>query len=120
MYSSFTPFVVTFLHCVANSDSNDLALLEKVLQTLEEIAESYERSQRQYNLCKALYRIAEAVLESSGSKKDAQMAAAGDKTLNLPLQLTSADQWGVFDTMMEGWDGQYFGQQSLMLDNCLD
>jgi hypothetical protein len=120
LHSSFTPFVVTFLHCVFNSDTDDLNLLRRVLETLQEIAETYDRIDRQYNLCKALYRIAEALLEQNQSA--GQMPASivpGDKTLNIPLQLTTADNWGVFDSMVEGWDAQCFGQQSLMLDNCI-
>ena len=120
LHSSFTPFVVTFLHCVFNSDTDDLNLLKSVLETLQEIAETSDRIERQYSLCKALYRIAEALLEPSQTA--GQMAASmgsSDKTLNIPLQLTTADNWGVFDSMVEGWDAQYFGQQSLMLDNCI-
>lgn len=62
-YNSFTPYVVTFAHCVGAADANDLALLKEVLDSLEHMNSS-QHSQRQYKLCNALYRIAEEHLAS--------------------------------------------------------
>lgn len=119
MYSSFTPYVVTFLHCVANSDINSLHLLQSVLVTLEEISASYECLQRQYSLCKALYRVAEEVLQSRRNQGDAPTVHSS-KRVNLPLQPTSTENWDIFHALVEDWDGQYVCQQSLTLDTCLD
>lgn len=57
-YTSFTPYVITFIRCVTTSDSGDYALLKEVLDTLEQISSLQKHSTRQYELCKALYRTA--------------------------------------------------------------
>lgn len=138
MYSSFTPYVVTFLHCIANNDMNDLQLLKNVLDTLGEIGTGYEVAERQKTLCASLYRIANAFLESrkkqsgEGNNGDGQnfngqtpmdhqaFVTVAEQTLNLPLQADSIQDWGGFDTIVEDWESQYFNQQSLMLGNSLD
>lgn len=143
MYCSFTPYVVTFLHCVANSDADDLQLLRNVVETLQDMATGYELVSRQKTLCAALYRIAKACIESrqrsqhdAGSNDGSQagsvhghnqnptsngnFATMAEKTLNLPLQPDSVEDWGAFDTIVEDWESQYFSHQSLMLGNTLD
>ncbi|PMB73106.1 putative transcriptional regulatory protein C11D3.07c [Beauveria bassiana] len=134
MYSSFTPYVVTFLHSIANTDTNDLQLLKNVLDTLDDIGAGYELVHRQKTLCAALYRIANAFIDSRqrlqngrGQNGDAQSAidhqafvTTAEQTLNLPLQADTIQDWGNFDTIVEDWESQYFNQQSLMLGNSLD
>ncbi|KAJ3476459.1 hypothetical protein NLG97_g9122 [Lecanicillium saksenae] len=132
MYSSFTPYIVTFLHCIANTDTNDLLLLKSVVDTLGDIGAGYELMQRQKSLCSSLYRIANAFIESrqqvqnNGNQNvDQQMdhqafVTAAEQTLNLPLQPDAIQDWGNFDTIVEDWESQYFNQQSLMLGNSLD
>lgn len=119
MCSSFTPYVVTFLHCVVSADPKSLRLLRSVLTTLEEIAMFYERSKRQYSLCKALYRIAEELVEARGGHESTGIAPS-NKRANLPLQLTATENWDLFDTVVEDWDAQYVYSQSLTLDASLD
>lgn len=63
-YTSFTPYVITFVRCVSNSDRDDLALLKEVLDTLEQTSLHQKHSNRQYELCKALYRTATEHLAS--------------------------------------------------------
>ncbi|KAF5008709.1 hypothetical protein FDECE_5036 [Fusarium decemcellulare] len=94
-YISFTPFVVTFLHCVANSSLDDLNLLKDVLASLEQIGLALEYAEKQYNLCKALYQIAEAFLNS-------KHPAVGDEPqttsrLTLPLQSPFLGTWSWLD-----------------------
>ncbi|OAA80573.1 C6 transcription factor [Akanthomyces lecanii RCEF 1005] len=134
MYSSFTPYVVTFLHSIANTDTNDLQLLKNVLDTLDDIGSGYELVHRQKTLCAALYRIANAFIESrqrqqNGGSQDCDeqsaidhqaFVTAAEQTLNLPLQPDTIQDWGNFDTIVEDWESQYFNQQSLMLGNSLD
>ncbi|KAF5004106.1 hypothetical protein FDECE_9379 [Fusarium decemcellulare] len=69
-YTSFTPFVVTFIHCITNSDQGDLKLLADVLSGLEQTGLAFEYAEAQFNLCKALYRIAEAFITSKKSTPD--------------------------------------------------
>ncbi|KAJ6787997.1 hypothetical protein PWT90_01109 [Aphanocladium album] len=134
MYSSFTPYIVTFLHCIANTDTNDLQLLKSVVDTLGDIGAGHGLVQRQKALCGALYRIANAFIESrqhvqNDGNHDANhqqsmdhqaFVTAAEQTLNLPLQPDSIQDWGNFDTIVEDWESQYFNQQSLMLGNSLD
>ncbi|TQW07164.1 hypothetical protein V2A60_000816 [Cordyceps javanica] len=134
MYSSFTPYVVTFLHSIANTDINDLALLKSVLDTLDDIGAGYELVHRQKTLCAALYRIANAFIESrqrlqnGGSHSNDEQSVmdhqafvtTAEQTLNLPLQPDTIQEWGNFDTIVEDWESQYFNQQSLVLGTSLD
>ncbi|OAA71467.1 C6 transcription factor [Cordyceps fumosorosea ARSEF 2679] len=134
MYSSFTPYIVTFLHSIANTDTNDVQLLKSVLDTLDDIGAGYELVHRQKTLCAALYRIANAFIESrqplqNGSSRSCDEQSAMDhqafvttaeQTLNLPLQPDTIQDWGNFDTIVEDWESQWFNQQSLVLGNSLD
>lgn len=136
MYSSFTPYIVTFLHCIGNNNTNDLELLKSVLDTIGEIGAGYELVQRQKTLCGALYRIAKAFIETrqkqNGTNGDAAdghshvpmdhqaFVSVAAQTLNLPLQPDSIQDWGDFDTIVEDWESQYFGQQPLMLSDTLE
>lgn len=69
-YTSFTPYVITFVRCVGTSDSGDLALLKEVLDTLETFSSNQKHSSRQYKLCKALYRTATEHLASRPSPSE--------------------------------------------------
>lgn len=59
--------MITFVRCVSTSDSGDLALLKEVLDTLEQLSSNQKHSNRQYELCKALYRTASEHLASRSS-----------------------------------------------------
>lgn len=50
--------MITFIRCISTSDSGDYALLKEVLDTLEQLSSNQKHSNRQYELCKALYRTA--------------------------------------------------------------
>lgn len=89
-YTAFTPFVVTFLHCIFHSDVADLKQLGHVLDTLDQIGTSFEYAKRQYDLCKALHRTATAYLDSQNS-------LWSDRPINdnvsLPLQSLFDHEW---------------------------
>lgn len=55
------------MHCVSTSNLQELALLKDVLDTLEQMSTNQEHSNRQYELCRALYRIAKEHLASRPS-----------------------------------------------------
>ncbi|KEY63914.1 hypothetical protein S7711_10233 [Stachybotrys chartarum IBT 7711] len=98
-YTSFTPFVVSFLHCIANSDLNDLQLLGDVLESLEQFGPMFEYSERQFHLCKALYRIAEAYIESPKTITSRESQAMS--TICLPLQNHFACNWSWHDSELQ-------------------
>ncbi|KAJ3537138.1 hypothetical protein NM208_g6436 [Fusarium decemcellulare] len=65
VYSSLTPFVVTFLHCITNSDMNDLDLLKSSLDIMEQTSGLAKSCKRPYEFCKYLYGIADAYISAS-------------------------------------------------------
>ncbi|KAJ5338815.1 hypothetical protein N7452_005543 [Penicillium brevicompactum] len=46
LFSSFTPFIVQFLHAVTYKDQEDLQILEDVVRTLEGVKEASKASKR--------------------------------------------------------------------------
>lgn len=121
LYTSFTPYIVTFLHCIGSSDPADLALLQKVVATLESIASIINGCMRQYELCKALHRTAEAFVESrimDMGRKEPQL----ERALNLSLQnpLLEEYDWSCFQTTLDGWNGQSLNTGSFTLGSNLD
>ncbi|KAH7141811.1 hypothetical protein EDB81DRAFT_899110, partial [Dactylonectria macrodidyma] len=64
VYSSLTPFVVTFLHCIANSDHDDFSLLKSSLDIMEQTSNLVDSCKRPYDFCKSLYCFAEAYIST--------------------------------------------------------
>ncbi|KAH6884507.1 hypothetical protein B0T10DRAFT_579212 [Thelonectria olida] len=121
-YTSFTPFVVTFVRCIAKKGSDDLQLLKQVVDSLEHIGPTLEYTERQYNLCKALYRIAEAFLSSSTMTTG--NGTGPTSTVYLPLQNPSPSNWPWLDFNMqlsstatgtENWELPNFDDTSFIL-----
>ncbi|PHH88125.1 hypothetical protein CDD83_7945 [Cordyceps sp. RAO-2017] len=121
LFTSLTPYIVTFLHCIASSDSADLALLGKVLESIEEMVSTAEGCKRQYELCKALHRIAEAFIESLSTQADRD-APQLDRALNLSLLNPLVDdcEWNYFQSSLEEWNGQPLNPDSFTLGSRLD
>ncbi|RTE73794.1 hypothetical protein BHE90_011770 [Fusarium euwallaceae] len=95
LYSSFTPFIVAFLHCIKNADTNDLELLKNVLDTIEQLSSTRDTLKRQFDLCRALYRIAEIFINDGHST--GQRATILDNTIPLPLQPGFLESWDFLD-----------------------
>ncbi|KZL63593.1 c6 transcription factor [Colletotrichum incanum] len=127
LYSSFTPYIITFLHCIGNSNIEDLHLLRNALEICERLSGLVESCKRQYELCRALYRIAEAYIQAKKGLPciDTPLESA----IHLPLQQPTTENWSAFDSNMEpntfselhvdDWSGNYLGQMSFTLDNQL-
>ncbi|KAH8679357.1 hypothetical protein BGZ61DRAFT_457083 [Ilyonectria robusta] len=125
-YTPFTPFVVMFLHCVANSDEDDIKLLNDALVALEQVSPKFEHCQRQLKLCKGLYKIAETFIKCQhemGGKKELEPATSCLLPLQSPVserrsQLTvrghSVDLSNAFLEDLEILD---VDQMSFLLDN---
>ncbi|KAF4973561.1 hypothetical protein FSARC_170 [Fusarium sarcochroum] len=98
LYSSFTPYIITFLHCIATLSPSDLQLLKNVHETLKEARSTSEAIKRYYEICQTLYRIAEAFVEHRVSLAD----QAPDFPFANPaffVQRLEADLWsGSFST----------------------
>ncbi|KAF4829373.1 hypothetical protein CGCTS75_v006740 [Colletotrichum tropicale] len=127
LYSSFTPYIITFLHCIRNSDLEDLNLLRSTLEISERLSGLVESCKRQYELCRSLYRIAEAYIKSK--KGIAFVDGALENTIHLPLQQPAMENWPTFDSQLEPnafpdlhvdeWNSTYMGHMSFTLDNQL-
>ncbi|KAK6213861.1 c6 transcription factor [Colletotrichum tabaci] len=124
LFSSFTPYIITFIHCVGHVNTEDLGLLRTALEISERLSGLAESCKRQHELYRALYRIAEAYLKAK------KALPYGDLTLetatHLPLQQPNTDNWSCFDSNIEpnsfpelhveDWNGSYMGQMPFTLD----
>ncbi|GKT63391.1 C6 transcription factor [Colletotrichum tofieldiae] len=127
LYSSFTPYIITFLHCIGNSNMEDLNLLRSTLEISERLSGLVDSCKRQHELCRALYRIAEAYIKAKKGLPCVEIPL--ETAIHLPLQQPSTDSWPTFDSTMEpntfselhveDWNGNYMGQMSFTLDNQL-
>lgn len=121
-YTSFTPFVVTFLHCIAHSDHGDLTLLQEVLSSLEQVGSALDYAEKQLFLCKALFRIAEAFLNSQTAMQNNHTVAGSTATFCIPLQNPFSDEWAGLDRFLEGtedWDMTTIDPASFLLDDAM-
>ncbi|KXH34802.1 hypothetical protein CSAL01_00383 [Colletotrichum salicis] len=127
LYSSYTPYIITFLHCIRNSDAQDLNLLRSSLEISERLSGLVDSCKKQYESCRALYRIAEAYIKAK--KGVACTAVPAETTITLPLQQSTTDSWPCFESNLEAnafpdlhvddWNGSYMGQMSFTLENHL-
>lgn len=114
-YSSFTPFIITFLYCIAESDHASLKLLTDVLTTLDQIASSNDGVRGQYNICKSLCELASTYLKSRNSNV-IMTTFAEDRTIHLPLQMSLNQNWNSIAASFQTWDPTEFNRQGLALD----
>ncbi|PYI01184.1 hypothetical protein BO78DRAFT_354092 [Aspergillus sclerotiicarbonarius CBS 121057] len=61
LFSSFTPFVVIFLHAISAKDTESVTLLAKVLATFENFRKASQGSERLYQICATFTQIAKLV-----------------------------------------------------------
>ncbi|KAH6970667.1 hypothetical protein BKA56DRAFT_622339 [Ilyonectria sp. MPI-CAGE-AT-0026] len=116
-YASFTPYIVTFLHCIRYSSTSDLRLLEETLGIMRQISCQVNTYDRHYKLFNALYCIAKAYV---GSRKaiDGEEPSP-ESTVILPPGLPSgSNSQPMFatDVQMDVWHGSYFEQLSFAID----
>ncbi|KAG8671708.1 hypothetical protein FPOAC2_05064 [Fusarium poae] len=62
--SSFTPFVVIFLHSIAASSLEDVNLLEQVVDTFRHAREIHAGAEKLYQICASFSRLARRMVES--------------------------------------------------------
>ncbi|KAF5865898.1 hypothetical protein ETB97_001966 [Aspergillus alliaceus] len=67
LFSSFTPFIVIFLHAIAATSSEDIQLLEEVVGSLEHIRRVSPSSERLYQICSTFLQIARVLVETRHS-----------------------------------------------------
>lgn len=67
LYSSFTPFVVIFLHAIAATSMEDVKLLEEVVTTLRPARGVSSASERLYNIGANFARVARGLVEAQKS-----------------------------------------------------
>ncbi|RAH80848.1 hypothetical protein BO86DRAFT_364181 [Aspergillus japonicus CBS 114.51] len=89
LYSSFTPFLVTFLHAIAAKDPESVALLVRVVGTLENLrsppSQQTSGAECLYQICATFAQLAQKLVESSafpggvdGPSKGPSQLAGGD------------------------------------------
>ncbi|KAK2606299.1 hypothetical protein QQS21_003347 [Conoideocrella luteorostrata] len=121
IHSSFAPYIMTFVHCIVYGSKDDLDLLGRVLETLDEIATVSGPCQRQISVCRALHRTAKASIESNGIASVQDHARSG-KVMNLPLQNPSHEQldWDYFQSHIDEWIADGVNVNSFNLGHRLD
>ncbi|KAI0455713.1 hypothetical protein F5B21DRAFT_503002 [Xylaria acuta] len=62
--SSFTPFIVLFLHAVPTGSVDDLDLLDEVVQTLRSTRQAGKPFERLHDLCPTFARLARRLVEA--------------------------------------------------------
>ncbi|KAL4807613.1 hypothetical protein BDV18DRAFT_151590 [Aspergillus unguis] len=67
LYSSFTPFIVIFLHAIASSSLPDTTLLEDIVRTLDPLKETSKACGRLFQICTIFARVARSLVESRHS-----------------------------------------------------
>ncbi|KAH7141821.1 hypothetical protein EDB81DRAFT_691303 [Dactylonectria macrodidyma] len=127
-YTPFTAFVVTFLHCIANSDEEDIKLLNEVPVALEQATPNSEHYQRQFKLCKSLYKIAETFIKFQHDMERQEELEPVNSCL-LPLQSPVSENWSQLNigghsvdlnnSCFDDWEIQGVDQVSFLLDDQL-
>lgn len=67
LFSSFTPFIVIFLHAIAATSFDDIQLLEEVTKSLQKVRQVSRSSERLYQICSTFTRIAKEFVEARKS-----------------------------------------------------
>ncbi|KAE8161566.1 hypothetical protein BDV40DRAFT_313021 [Aspergillus tamarii] len=67
LFSSFTPFIVIFLHAIAATSSDDIQLLHEVVDSLQHIRYVSPSSERLYQICSTFLQIAKGLVETRQS-----------------------------------------------------
>ncbi|KAH7120555.1 hypothetical protein EDB81DRAFT_814401 [Dactylonectria macrodidyma] len=65
--SSFSPFLVIFLHAIAATSVEDVQLLDEVVETLRKVRGASSSSERLYLICATFARIAGRMVEEQSS-----------------------------------------------------
>ncbi|KAF3925242.1 hypothetical protein ABW20_dc0105123 [Dactylellina cionopaga] len=63
LYTSFTPLIVVFLHCIASHSPSDVKLLHDFLDSIEPISDVSKDSKRLFEVTKVFCRVAKALVE---------------------------------------------------------
>ncbi|KAE8402964.1 hypothetical protein BDV37DRAFT_272511 [Aspergillus pseudonomiae] len=67
LFSSFTPFIVIFLHAIAATSSDDIQLLTEVVDSLQHIRSVSSSSERLYQICSTFLQIAKGLVRTKQS-----------------------------------------------------
>lgn len=58
LFTSFTPFIITFIHVIKASSTEDLCLLEQMVGILQKMQDASPEVSRLYQICSAFLRLA--------------------------------------------------------------
>ncbi|EHK23086.1 uncharacterized protein TRIVIDRAFT_149792, partial [Trichoderma virens Gv29-8] len=81
LFTSFTPFIITFIHVIKASSTEDLCLLEQMVGILQKMQDASPEVSRLYQICSAFLRLA-----SDFVKAGVTQPASLDSPNNLILQ----------------------------------
>lgn len=89
LFTSFSPYVVVFIHTVATNDQGDLALLRRTVQSLEAIKNINGGSHRLYSVCNAFLDAAVAL--DKAHRVVSGLQERDDGSLTIPPPGTASD-----------------------------
>lgn len=133
-YSSFTAFIVVFLHAISAASSADVQLLEDVVATLDGVRDSSKYSERLYKICAILAGLAKQLSGSQNAfvgayqpQKDAlcftdhtnlspafePQALQGSMGIDMAEYMNDWEAYDM-DTVLENWSNG----ESTTLDMC--
>jgi hypothetical protein len=82
-YSSFTPFVVIFLHAISAAKLEDVQLLDDVVGTLKQVSGTSKQSERLHQVCATFAAVAREMVKSQ--RVNITSYSFEDNSLKLPM-----------------------------------
>ncbi|KAG8630318.1 hypothetical protein KVT40_001937 [Elsinoe batatas] len=122
LFHSFTPFDIHFTQTISTLDANDLALLGQAVEMLDTVKHVSKGSRRIYNVSKAFYDTAEALVQTQQAVQGLRQHDDGSlmftEGLNTPSQpTTTAANWAAWSEAFPAVDSK--SDMSMFLGNWL-
>ncbi|KAH8698865.1 hypothetical protein BGW36DRAFT_358379 [Talaromyces proteolyticus] len=137
LYSSFTPFIVVFLHAIAKTNLEDVHLLDNILATLKHTRNMSPACDRLYKICNSFATVSRDLVSgrSSSSAVHAERGAtleishdpqhtpifhleSMEESWGMGVPSTEADAHETMSALLESWEnGQPFA--NILLEESL-
>lgn len=65
--TSFTPFVITFIHAIAAASTEDVLLLNSIFEMLESMQDASPEMKRLHQICASFLHVAQRLVDSSAA-----------------------------------------------------
>ncbi|OTB09589.1 hypothetical protein M426DRAFT_316141 [Hypoxylon sp. CI-4A] len=65
LFTSFAPFIIIFIHAITTLNANDVILLEKIANLLEQVQDASQEIKRMHRICSTFSSLASSFVEVS-------------------------------------------------------